>query len=168
MTCDLKVGILFPTGFRDFSTPQWAVDFRLNFHEKSTFQSEGSTFCCFIKCHPKCGFQTDPIGHSMWFPKGSGLISSWVKPLGRKTNHSTSVSIQVKNMWSYTSAHSNVSFAWCLSTGITLTLHFPLSWIMMWRRDVNSSVQDGALWTPWLTHWLHKCGIMTNRWSKTL
>jgi hypothetical protein len=153
---------------RLFSTPQRAVDFTLNFQEKSTFQNERSTFCCYIKCHPTCGFQTGPIGHPMWYPRGSGLISSWVKPLRRETNHSTSVSIQVKNMWFYTSANSYVSFAWCLSTGINLTLHFLLTWIMMWRRDVNSSAQEGAVWTRWLTHWLHKCGILTNRWSKTL
>lgn len=48
---------------RLFSTPQRAVDFRLNFHEKSTFQSEISTFCCYIKCHPTCSFQTGPTGH---------------------------------------------------------------------------------------------------------
>ena len=62
VTCDLKVGINVSDRFqRLFSTPQWALDFSLNFHEKSTSQKERSTFC-YIKCLPKCGFQTGPIG----------------------------------------------------------------------------------------------------------
>jgi hypothetical protein len=58
--CDLKVGILFPTGFRDFSTPQWAVDFRLNFHENRRFKVKEVLFAVLLNVIQSAAFRPIP------------------------------------------------------------------------------------------------------------
>jgi hypothetical protein len=64
----------------------------------------------FSLCHH---FQTDSGSHSDSYPMGTGTIIPGAKRPGHEGDHSSSSSIKVKNVWSYTSTPQYVFVVWC-------------------------------------------------------
>jgi hypothetical protein len=57
--------------------------------------------------------QTGSDAHPASYPMGTGVFSPGIKRPGHEADHSPPSSAEIKNEWSYSSAHPYVFMVWC-------------------------------------------------------
>jgi hypothetical protein len=62
---------------------------------------------------------------TQWVP---GVLSLWVRRVGREADHSSPSTAEVMNAWSYTSAPQYVFMAWCSVKNTGTSLPLPFAW----------------------------------------